>query len=205
MKCRDKGIKEMLPQYLSGELDRDARAGVEGHLNVCVDCRAEMDVLRALSSETVPDPGEGFWAGMPGRIRRACLQEKEKGKGFREKLRPPVWAWAGGVAAAAVVFVVALWPNGIVRNDTAVDLYSADDYIYEYADAAGAVSLNGLEGGELDALASWAGDELEAAGEEAAIALADGTAGGFYEEFSDMDAQELESFSRMLDKAKQEV
>lgn len=204
MKCRDKAIKEMLPRYLAGELAGDARAGVEGHLDVCGDCRAEMDVLRALSAETVPDPGEGFWAAMPGRIRRACREEQEKRKGFRKKPRLPVWAWAGGAAAAALAVLVAFWPGGIGRDDAGVDLYSADDHAYEYADTSG-VSLEGLEKGELDALASWAGDELEAAGEEAAIALADGMKGGFYEELSDMDAQELERFSRMLDKAGQEV
>jgi hypothetical protein len=208
MKCRDKTIKEMLPVYLTGGLELDVRRRVEEHLNACGDCLAETDILRAVSVETVPDPGEDFWASMPDRIRRMCLEEMEKKgarRGLWERLRPHEWAWAIGAAAAALVLVITLWPGGgTVEEDPAMDLSSVD-YVYEYEETGSAESLEGLEDDELDALASWAGDELDTLVGLSADDLTNGMEGGFYEELSDMDDKELERFSGMLDKAKQEV
>jgi hypothetical protein len=54
------------------------RSQVEKHLETCADCRLEIKLLRTLTAEPVPDPGEAFWAAMPERIYRNVQKMQEK-------------------------------------------------------------------------------------------------------------------------------
>ena len=49
MSCED--IKDLLDEYITGELDENGRAAVEEHLSFCVVCRNEYDELKALKNE----------------------------------------------------------------------------------------------------------------------------------------------------------
>ena len=108
MTCKNKEIQALLPAHLEQSLDQESQAGVERHVAVCEDCRTELALLRMMSEEPVPDPGEAFWAAMPGRIFRAVEAQKQQkasqwlpfGLG---RFIIPRWAWA----AAAAVFLVA--------------------------------------------------------------------------------------------------
>ena len=54
--CTDNEIREMLPDLLHGALAADAVDRAEAHLASCVECRAELQVLRAVKSAAVFAP-----------------------------------------------------------------------------------------------------------------------------------------------------
>src|SRR5712671_663691 len=54
--CTDTGIKEMLPDLLHGALRADAMERVEAHIATCEECRADLNVLRAVKSAAVFEP-----------------------------------------------------------------------------------------------------------------------------------------------------
>ncbi len=70
--CKDTTIKELLPAYREQALDRTEMLMIENHLASCEDCRNELSLLRMMAEEAVPDPGEAFWAAMPGRVYQCC-------------------------------------------------------------------------------------------------------------------------------------
>src|SRR5262245_8007267 len=45
--CPDGAIRDLLPLYVSGQLDDASQAQVETHLQGCADCAAEVELLRA--------------------------------------------------------------------------------------------------------------------------------------------------------------
>lgn len=55
-KCTDNQIREMLPDLLHGALGADAMERAEAHLATCEECRAELNVLRAVKSAAVFAP-----------------------------------------------------------------------------------------------------------------------------------------------------
>jgi len=80
--CDDKTIKESLPAYREQALDRTENLLIESHLASCDECRTELSLLRLMAEETVPDPGEAFWAAMPDRIYQAVQNSQPKEKSF---------------------------------------------------------------------------------------------------------------------------
>jgi len=68
MACNDLDIKELLPAYQGNMLAPTDHDRIEKHLSACEDCTRELKLLSILAAEPVPDPGELFWAAMPGRI-----------------------------------------------------------------------------------------------------------------------------------------
>ncbi|HVZ77544.1 MAG TPA: zf-HC2 domain-containing protein, partial [Gemmatimonadaceae bacterium] len=48
-------MRDLLPDLLNGTLDAGARAEVEAHVASCADCRAELDMLRAIR-RAAPQP-----------------------------------------------------------------------------------------------------------------------------------------------------
>jgi anti-sigma factor RsiW len=54
--CTDKETREMLPDLLHGALGADAMERAEAHLATCEECRAELQVLRAVKSAAVFAP-----------------------------------------------------------------------------------------------------------------------------------------------------
>ncbi len=69
---RDHPLDELVP-YLLGELDAMARAAVDGHLDRCASCRAELARLDAgfvAAVEALPPtaPSDDVWAGITARV-----------------------------------------------------------------------------------------------------------------------------------------
>lgn len=83
-------VRESIPDFVAGRLAPDRRPAVLQHMETCVDCRAEVEVVRMVlaARPTVP-------AGLADRVikRVAGLAEVRSGGGSR-----PWW----GVAAAAL-------------------------------------------------------------------------------------------------------
>jgi anti-sigma factor RsiW len=46
--CPNADVRDLLPDLLHGRLDEETRARVEGHLDQCADCAAELALLREL-------------------------------------------------------------------------------------------------------------------------------------------------------------
>src|SRR5574341_664410 len=208
MKCTDNTIKDLLPAYLEQGLDRDEQLRVEGHLATCEDCRTELALLRMVSEEEVPDPGEAFWASMPGRVRRA-VQEQQSGKRTFDLARIIDWMvlprWALAAATIGVVALVSLLlirpaPQNLVQptlpeNGTTIE------------DMATAEPLNvaELSTAEFDAAAQWAQNEYAPIQETIGEAASDNLERDISEELSDLSPRELDRVLEMLKKKEQDV
>jgi hypothetical protein len=124
-------IKETTVPYL--ELDLEARRVKEitAHLEACGNCRSEMEAVRQvlvrLKGRAVPDPGERFWSGFPGKVReefRAATAQhkawegttgnvfqrlrKRVSDGFRDGIQSGSRGW-GLALAASVMILLGSW------------------------------------------------------------------------------------------------
>jgi anti-sigma factor RsiW len=66
MKWRCALLQQRLPEYLDGELPGFWQRRLQTHLEVCPECRQELEalaqVIQALKAAPVADPGPEFWA-----------------------------------------------------------------------------------------------------------------------------------------------
>ena len=203
MLCKNNNIKEMLPAYAADALNEADIARVSEHLMACADCAQEAALLRMMADEPVPDPGEAFWAEMPGRVYRA-VQQREKSRprlNFHELLQRlllPRWAWAA--AAVGIVFAVSWLIMHQAPQETIVpEEYAAEDvFHYDPALRHTSVAIAELTSPELDAVDAWAATELSS------LALEDGAnAANIFdtdlnEELAELNAHEVDRLSTML-------
>jgi len=102
--CRDRSA-ELLPEYLQGLLDTEEVRRVKDHLNSCQDCASQIQVLRQLRDEVIPEPPPWFFPSLPGKVTAQVEAHRRR----RSRVLIPVWA--GGLAAAAM-FVLMLLQSG---------------------------------------------------------------------------------------------
>ncbi len=207
MTCRNRDIRELLPGHLERKLDQAARTNVEQHLASCGDCRTELEILRVLAAEAIPDPGEAFWAAMPGRVYREVRKQRQRGSfwrlpGFLERFLIPRWV----VSAAVVLLVVSLaWfltpPAPLKMAETGSPDSGAS---YEDMLDPGQVELADLSGNELDSLDSWASGELATLLDAAADLPSNGQDLSIDDKLVELNTQELEQLSKKLDEYKEE-
>ena len=201
--CENYDIKELLPAYREQGLDRDQGLRVEKHLETCADCRAELALLSMMADEPVPDPGEAFWAGMPGRVYRAVQQKETKRPRLNlhdllQRLVLPRWAWAA--AAAGIVLTVSLLVMHQTPQKTAVpEEYVAEDVSnHDPVLRHTSVTIAEMTSPELDAVDAWAATELSS------LALQDGAdAANIFdtdpnEELAELNAREADRLSALL-------
>ncbi|MGI8839247.1 MAG: anti-sigma factor family protein [Caulobacteraceae bacterium] len=102
----------LLPWYVTGRLGADERARVEGHLNECAACQAELKSERALRAQIAGlDLGvEGDWAKLRARLERdrrgggrARLGATARGWSWGARWRGGRLAWALAPALAVVL------------------------------------------------------------------------------------------------------
>jgi len=98
-------IKELLPEFVHGLLDPEETEKVTDHLHTCRECVLEVQVLRQLADEVLPDPGPWFFDGLPGKVTAEIEVRRKK------KMRMLFPVWAGGVAAAVLAVVIFLMPG----------------------------------------------------------------------------------------------
>jgi len=207
MTCEQSDIKELLPLYLQKRLDRETGERVESHLAACEDCGFDLSLLALMTGEPVPDPGEAFWAAMPGQIYRDVQRTANKKTWhglprFSDNLILPRWTWTAAAATAALIIVwMFIQPvhhtfsgNGL---DGEIDAY--DDVL-----SPTAMNLAELSQTELDRAAFWANHELSAIFSEAGDLVANTMGTDIADELAELDAHELERLSRMIEKLKQE-
>jgi len=206
MTCGKTDIKELLPAYLEHRFDRVEQARIEQHLKSCADCREELSLLRMMAEDTVPDPGEAFWAEMPDSIYREVRRLKKKPASlsdFLGGLSIPRWAWA---AAAVVVVAVA---GFLLYRPAQVELTAlaptSEEAPYEDIVSAEQMDIAELDGKELDTVATWVDKEFAAIGDEVTAYTTSGGNEDIEDEFANLDAKQLERLSKMLDAGKREV
>jgi anti-sigma factor RsiW len=207
MTCTNKDIQELIPDYAGQTLDQGSEALVARHLAGCEDCALELALLRAMASEPVPDPGEAFWAALPGRVYREVREQRQRGSsrwlpGFLERFILPRWV----IAAAAVLLVVSLaWflapPVPLKMAETGSPDSGAS---YEDMLDSGQVELADLSGTELDSIDSWASGELATLLDAAADLPSNGQDLSIDDKLAELNTQELEQLSKKLDEYKEE-
>ena len=107
MHCRE--IKQLIPEYIQGELNSDIQARVQSHLNACHGCREELRLMgetwRMLGEVEDIEPAPGyisrFWADVESR-RPWYEQILQRTKEIVFQ-RP----WVPALATAAVILIVA--------------------------------------------------------------------------------------------------
>lgn len=95
-----------LSPYIDGELDTNSRQTVEGHLANCPACRAALASLTALSRAVSQRPIAELSPDMSARLRMAIADEARSARPLR-RLAAQSWAFAGAVAACAIVALFA--------------------------------------------------------------------------------------------------
>ena len=116
--CRDRS-REMLPEYVHGNLEPGVMVEVAQHLGRCRECATEEAVLRELERDAVPEPDPWFYAGLPGKV----ISEVEARKRRKKRILVPVWA--GSAAAAAAVAVMLIMYGSSPRLPVDMEGYSA--------------------------------------------------------------------------------
>lgn len=209
--CTDKNIKELLPAYLKHQLEHPETTRVADHLRSCKDCCEEASLLRMMAGEAVPDPGDAFWAAMPDRVYRAVHEQGTGTKAFdldrlMDWLVLPRRVWAG--AAIGMVLVISWLILMPARTEQGPDLLSQG---YEFADelmatdpADSPVNLAELGNDEYASVESWAGKELASIALEAEPVLMNGIDSDISEELGELNLQETERLSKMIDHLKEE-
>lgn len=209
MTCKNTNIKELLPAYREQGLDQSDQDQVRKHLEACGDCQTELSLLRMMAEEAVPDPGDAFWAEMPDRVFRAVQKQKTKKWHFdlswlAERLILPRWTIAA--ATIALVLAVSLLVGRSLQKSPGGEALRRGEPVDEIlaADSGGTVSMNDLDGNQLETVSDWAGKELAALAEEAGPVMANNADTDIYEELANLDTREAEHLSALLDQWEQE-
>lgn len=209
MKCTDKTIKDLLPAYLEQGLDRDEQLRVEGHLATCEDCRTELSLLRMMAEETVPDPGDAFWTGMPSRVRRAVQEHESRKKVFDlarigDWMVLPRWAWA---TAAIGLVAIASW---FFVRQPAMEIAHTDGSLEQgmYSDSgitAPSINMEELSSSEFAAATQWAQNEFAPIREEISEHDAGSEERSISEDLSELSPRELDRVLEILKKKEQDA
>ncbi len=204
--CNDKTIKELLPAYREQALGQAETLMIERHLASCDDCRTELFLMRMMAEETVPDPGEAFWAAMPDRVYQAVQKRHTKKKTFDlswllDRMILPRWTWAA--ATVGTVLIISWFIVSPLQNNMGIP----QSQVYESADATmsdGSISISELDQDELSMINTWAGRELMTIAREAEPILENGRDSDIYEELEDLNAREIERISTMFEQINRE-
>lgn len=111
-----RSARELLPWYVTGNLDDKDRVAVEAHLSCCTECREELAIEQALSSEIVALPWDAEFGW--NRLHHGIIHMPPRQRSFvragawlRRALAWPGrfgWLLAGQVALAGVVVAMIL-------------------------------------------------------------------------------------------------
>ena len=204
--CKDTAIKELLPAYREHALDRTEMLMIENHLASCEDCRNELSLLRVMTEEAVPDPGETFWAAMPGRVYQAVQEQKTGIRTFglswlvdHMTLPRPVWV-------SAIVGTVLLISWLIIRPMQKVPempSLQGSEFTEEIMPAE-QVNVGELDRDELAQIDTWAGTELASIAHETEQVLGNGQDSDVYEELPELNKREAEQLMQKIDQRMKE-
>lgn len=138
--CPRSEIRDLLPDWVNGSLERDAAADVSEHITTCAACRDEADLLGRLRVVLSPEPEID--------VRRVAerVVERTSARGARAARGKSWRAMVGGLAIAASVVFGALLIQGEDDPAALSDIQAAN------AELPVAGGLAGLEEEQLEAL-----------------------------------------------------
>ena len=204
--CKDTTIKELLPAYREQTLGQTEILMIENHLASCEDCRNELSLLRLMTEETVPDPGETFWSAMPGRVYHAVQTRKTERKTFGlawlvDRMTLPRRAWV-----PAIVGTVLLISWLIIRPMQKVPempSLQGSEFAEEIMPAE-QVNVGELDRDELAQIDTWAGTELASIVHETEQVLGNGQDSDVFEELPELNKREAELLMQKIDQRMKE-
>src|ERR1051325_6664340 len=97
--CMNAEIRDQLPDLLHERLDASARAVVQAHVDGCVDCRDELQLLRNVQEMLLRQPPRVDVAYVVGALPKAASRSI--------RLEPRRRVWSDWRIAAAVTLLVA--------------------------------------------------------------------------------------------------
>jgi hypothetical protein len=212
MNCTDQTIKDLLPAYLEQALDRPEQDRVQKHLEGCEDCRKELSLLRMMSEEPVPDPGEAFWASMPGRIYRGIEAARDRNKGAFDlswlwgRFILPRWAWTAAAVGIvlAISWVVLRSPQRVPELSLSQDYEVSDEIMVADSDSdTDTLHLRELDREDLNTVDTWAGKELASIAQDVDQSVAFSET-DISEELAELNAAEMDRLSTMLSQEQEE-
>ena len=204
--CKETTIKELLPVYREQALDRTEMLMIENHLASCEDCRNELSLLRLMGEEAVPDPGEAFWAAMPGRVYRDVQTQQSEQKTFDlarllDRIALPRWAWA----TASVTTVLLLSWLIIRPGQKEPEMPPAQEFEFaEEGMPAEQVNVGELDRDELATIDTWTGTELASIAHETEQVLGNGQDSDVYDELPELNKRESEQLMQKIDQRMKE-
>lgn len=204
--CKDTTIKELFPAYREQTLDQTEILMIENHLASCEDCRNELSLLRMMTEEAVPDPGETFWALMPGRVYQAVQKRKAEWRTFGlawlvDRMTLPRRVWV-----SAIVGTVLLISWLIIRPMQKVPempSLQGSEFAEEIMPTE-QVNVGELDRDELTTIDTWAGTELASIAHETEQALGNGQDSDVYEELRELNKREAEQLMQKIDQRMKE-
>jgi hypothetical protein len=165
-----------------------------------------------MSEEPVPDPGEAFWASMPGRVYRGVEASRDKNKGVFDmswlwgRFILPRWAWA---AAAVGIVLVISWvvlrsPQKAPEPSLSQGNEFSDEVMLAVSPDSDTLHLSELDRQDLDMVEAWAGKELASIAQDVDQSMVFSSETDINEELAELDAAEMEQLSTMLTQGIQE-
>ena len=114
-------VRDLLPWYVTGQLDEAETARIEAHLDDCAECQAELRFEERLESEVarLPLEVEAGWA----RMRRRVEGDRPKRRVLGTLRAPPSWLGWGVAAVLMLGLGVLLAPS--LRPAPAANTYHA--------------------------------------------------------------------------------
>ncbi|HUF29248.1 MAG TPA: zf-HC2 domain-containing protein [Gemmatimonadaceae bacterium] len=138
--CPRADIRDLLPDWVNGSLEREAAGDVVEHLTTCASCSEEADLLSQLRAALSPEPV------IDVRKVAETVVARTSSRGSRAGPRTPWRGMVGGLAVAASVILGALLIQG--ERDTA----GGEQFQAHGAELPVAGGLADLEEDQLEAL-----------------------------------------------------
>ena len=204
--CKDTTIKELLPAYREQTLDQTELLRIEDHLATCEDCRSELSLLRMMTEEVVPDPGETFWSAMPGRVYQAGQTRKAGVRTFGlawlvDRMALPRRAWVSAIAGT--VLLISWLIIRPMQKEPEMPPLQGSEFAEEIIPAE-QVNIRELDNVELATIDTWAGTELASIAHETEQVLGNGQDSDVYEELPELNEREAEQLMQKIDQRMKE-
>ena len=204
--CKDITIKELLPAYREQTLGQTEILMIENHLASCEDCRNELSLLRLMTEETVPDPGETFWSAMPGRVYHAVQTRKAARKTFGlawlvDRMTLPRRAWVPAIVGT--VLLISWLIIRPVQKVPEMPSLQGSEFAEEIMPAE-QVNVGELDRDELAQIDTWAGTELASIVHETEQVLGNGQDSDVFEELPELNKREAELLMQKIDQRMKE-
>jgi hypothetical protein len=133
-------LKDLLPEFVRGELGDERRRWVVEHVTICADCQEEVELLQRIGSDTVRVP-----AGLAYDIKDALARDHASAR------RSVRWRVPAAAAVALALGTAVVWERvrslpevGPLGREPFAVVWPSDD-----ADVAGAPILEGLSDDDL--------------------------------------------------------